>query len=152
MRAFEAELGQLRPWTGILRGAPFAVLAYVRLHLHHHLQRIGRTGDDLEAVLDRTGAAARRDVGAAHRAGQGRLGAVQLEEDGFRRRAEAAVFAVLLELAAQDVAVVAETIGEVAVAGVEPHAGEILVAEPRRRGIFSAGETEAQQEQRARHG
>src|SRR5207237_7288052 len=36
--------------------------------------------------------------------------------------------------------------------GVEPHAGEILVAEPRRRGIFSAGETEAQQEQRARHG
>src|SRR5262249_1573270 len=114
---------ELRPMgreiAPVLRGLALAVGADPDLGLDPRVHRCFRAGGDVEAEFDVAAALFR-----AHDAGEGLPGAVELEEDRLVRFGQAAVFVVLEELPADDVAVVAEAVGEVAVAGVEPDAGE----------------------------
>src|SRR5205823_11897133 len=71
---------------------------------------------------------------------------MHLERDGVGRVGQAAVFLALEEFAADDVSVVAKAVGEVFVAGVEPDAGEVLIAETRWA-FFAGGEQEERGEQ-----
>src|SRR5712691_6055581 len=131
--SFEAELGQRRgDFAAVLRGFALAVLADGDRSLHDGLYRAGLTRLDLDAEFHGAGAAAREFVGGAHHASERGVGAVQLESDRLVRVFQAPILGALEEFAPQDPAVVAEAIGEMAIAGVEPDAGEVLVAEARR--------------------
>src|SRR4051794_21736070 len=78
---------------------------------------------------------------------------MKLEKDRIVRRLQAAAGLAFEELPADDLAVVAEAVGEPGVAGVEPHAGEVLIAEARGgRRRFPARDAERQGNHDARHG
>src|SRR4051812_19904209 len=112
-----AEVGLHLP--AIRQPLALAVVVDVRRHLHHHLQGVRLALRDAGAVLDRADASRGRRSLRAHHAAEAGIGAMKLEKDRIIRRLQAAVGLALEEFAADDLAVVAEAVGEAGVAGIE---------------------------------
>src|ERR1051325_10758780 len=123
-RALETELYDR--WRGLAPGRedePLAILGNVGGSLALRLQGLGPAGGELDPVVHRAGAARRGLAGGLHHASDVVSAAVKLEEDGIVGWMHPAVVLGFEKFAPDDVAVVAEAVGEVLVAGVEPHAG-----------------------------
>src|SRR5437868_4465308 len=156
LRPLEAEFGELcRDLAAVFGELALALVVDHRRRLYYGLDRRGLAFGEPEAVLDGTDAARRRRTGGSHHPCDGIGGARQLEADRLGGSLHAAVVVALHELAADLSVAVAQPVGEVLVAGVEPEAGEVLIAEPGRRGASGrllAGEKQRNKQQNARHG